>query len=347
MRAWIAFGFAGLTCIAVAQSPIDQSFDMSRPGYTLALPTHPGRLHLDAPTFDIVEASAKPSGSEFGLRGQDKAAAVNLLVFLFRYPEEAPLTSEKCRDAIMQHVQQDEPSTTIESKSALSTKNPPIAVAQYSQKRSSGDSSSVRAFIAKADLCADIEFTSKHPLSPDVPAIKQALNSVTFDPDAKPSFREVFWHATVLFDHKAMKAAAPFYEQALSLLPPGEPTNKWRRVATDQAVMAYGISGDLEKSRAVAEHAIQTDPDYPLNYYNLACADAEAGNATQAKLHLQQAFDRKANVIPGESLPDPTQDDSIQKLQGDKSFWDFVQKLQKSRGCELGINYRTVAGCPT
>ncbi len=330
MRAWIAVCFAGLTCIAVAQSSTDQSFDISRPGYTLALPTYPGRLQLDAPTFAIVEASAKPSGSEFGLRGQDKAAAINLLVFLFRYPEEAPLTSEKCRDAMMRHVEDESP-TTIESKSILSTKNPPIALVQYSQKQSSGDSYSVRAFIAKADLCADIEFSSTHPLSPDTPVIMQALNSATFDPDAKASFREVFLYATVLFDHKEMKAAAPVYEQALSLLPPGEPANKWRRVATDQAVMAYGISGDLQKSRAVAEHAIQTDPGYPLNYYNLACADAEAGNATDAKRHLQQAFDRKANVIPGESLPDPTQDDSIQKLQNNKPFWDFVQKLQQNR----------------
>lgn len=330
MRASIAWSFVGLACIAVAQSPTDQPFDISPPGYTLALPTHPGRLQLDAPTFDIVEASAKPSGSEFGLRGQDKVQAINLLVFLFRYPEEAPLTSEKCRDAMMRHVQ-DESSTTIQSKKVLSTRTPPIALVEYSQKRSSGDSHSVRAFIAKADLCADIEFSSRHPLSADTPVIMQALNSATFDPDAKASFREVFWYATVLFDHKEMKAAAPVYEQALSLLPPGEPTNKWRRVATDQAVMAYGISGDLEKSRAVAERAIQTDPGYPLNYYNLACADAEAGNAPEAKRHLQQAFDRKANVIPGESLPDPTQDDSIQKLQGDKSFWDFVQKLQKSR----------------
>jgi tetratricopeptide (TPR) repeat protein len=151
-----------------------------------------------------------------------------------------------------------------------------------------------------------IEFSSRHALSPDTPVIMQTLNSATFDPDAKASFREVFWYATVLFDHKEMKAAAPLYEQALSLLPPGQLTNKWRRVATDQAVMAYGISGDLEKSRAIAEHAIQTDPDYPLNYYNLACADAEAGNVTEAKRHLQQAFDRKANVIPGESLPDPS-----------------------------------------
>jgi hypothetical protein len=327
MRAWTLLSFGLLGCTAAAQPP-----DMSPPGYTLALPTGPGRLHLEAPTFNIVEASAKPSGSEVGLRGQDQSASIDLLVFLFRYPEEAPLTSEKCRDNIMRHVQLDESPVTIKSQTVLPGKNPPIALVQYSQTSAPGQWYKVRAFVATTDMCSDIEFSSQHPLTADQPSIQQALASVAFDPDAKPSFRDVFSYATVLFDHKMIKAAAPFYEQSLGLLPPNDPANKWRRVATDQAVMAYGMTGDLDKSRALAEHAIQIDPDYPLNYYNLACADAEAGNAKQAKLHLQQAFDRKAHVIPGESLPDPTQDDSIQELREDKPFWSFVEGLQKSRG---------------
>ena len=327
MRVWTLLSLGLLTCVAAAQSP-----DMSPPGYALALPTGPGRLHLEAPTFNIVEASAKPSGSEFGVRGQDKSASVGLLVFLFRYSEEAPLTSEKCRDSIMRHVQQDESPIKIESQAVLHGKNPPIALVQYSQTSASGQWYRVRAFVATTDLCSDIEFSSQHPLTSDQPGIQQALASIVFDPDAKPSFRDVFSYASVLFDHKMMKAAATFYEQSLTLLPPNDPTSKWRRVATDQAVMAYGIAGDLDKSRALAEHAIQIDPDYSLNYYNLACADAEAANAKQAKVHLQQAFERKDHVIPGESLPDPTQDDSIQKLQQDKPFWNFVENLQRSRG---------------
>lgn len=95
--------------------------------------------------------------------------------------------------------------------------------------------------------------------------------------------------------------------------------------------MAYGISGDIQKTRMLLNATVQADPAYPLNYYNLACADAEEGNAADAKLHLQQAFDWKANVIPGENLPDPTQDDSLLKLKDDKAFWSFVEDLKKSR----------------
>jgi tetratricopeptide (TPR) repeat protein len=300
-------------------------------GYTLELPVRPGRLQLDAPRFPIVEASAKPSGSEFGFRGKDDQDGIDLLVFLFLNPEEAPLTGEKCRDAILRHEKEENPGLTLQSKSSFQSKEGTLAVAEYSANSPRGKWSMVRAFAAAEDLCADIEFSSQHEISNSTPAVKEALASVSFEPGAKQDFQGLFSYATVLFRHEMPKQAAPVYEQALSVLPADDVSGKWRRVATDQAVMAYGMSGDLAKSRALANRAMQTDPEYPMNYYNLACADAEEGNAAQAKIHLQEAFDRRKNTLPGESLPDPTQDDSILKLKSDQAFWSFVENLQKNR----------------
>jgi hypothetical protein len=45
---------------------------------------------------------------------------------------------------------------------------------------------------------------------------------------------------------------------------------------------------------------------------------------------LQQAFDRRANVLKGERMPDPAKGDSIVKLQKDKEFWTFVLALPKN-----------------
>jgi hypothetical protein len=159
--------------------------------------------------------------------------------------------------------------------------------------------------------------------TPDDPGVLAAL--AEFHPmlGYSPQFIDYLHLATLLF-HDSPGLAAPYYKEALDRadqLP-------WRRVVTDQLVMSLGMSGDLKDSRAVAEMAISKDPDYPLNYYNLACADAEEGNATQARVHLDQAFARKANVIPGEHLPDPSKDDSILKLKKNKEFWTFVQTLQ-------------------
>jgi hypothetical protein len=93
--------------------------------------------------------------------------------------------------------------------------------------------------------------------------------------------------------------------------------------------MALGMSGDLKDSRAVNQAAIAKDPEYPLYYFNLACADAESGDAANARIHLQQAFDRRANTLHGETFPDPAADDSIQKLKSNNDFWVFVEGLSK------------------
>jgi Tfp pilus assembly protein PilF len=132
------------------------------------------------------------------------------------------------------------------------------------------------------------------------------------------------------------KAAAPIFEVALAKLKENpdmaarmlKDTKTAKRVVTDQAGMAYGMSGDITKAPSVFESAMAEDPDYPLNYYNLACADAEENNLTDAQTDLQQAFARKANVISGEAMPDPTKDDSFLPYRDNKEFWAFLQSLQ-------------------
>jgi hypothetical protein len=64
-----------------------------------------------------------------------------------------------------------------------------------------------------------------------------------------------------------------------------------------------------------------------MYHYNLACADAEEKNLVGARNNLRKAFDREANVIPGESMPDPTTDDSFLPYRDNKEFWAFLQGL--------------------
>jgi tetratricopeptide (TPR) repeat protein len=155
-------------------------------------------------------------------------------------------------------------------------------------------------------------------------------NLAAFHPDLnyQSDTENYFRLASILFKGEP-GAAAPYYKSALDALPDNPKFLTPRRVIIDQLVMSLGMSGDLKNSRAVAVNAIAADPDYPLNYYNLACADAEQGNAADAKLHLQQAFDRRAHAISGEKMPDPTTDDSILKLKNDTAFWAFVMALPK------------------
>lgn len=212
---------------------------------------------------------------------------------------------------------------------ATTTSGHALATASYLLDMSAAGASHQRnlfGFAGNAKTCAEIHISSVR----DEPAVQDAMKSelADFHPDLdyQPNAGDYFTFASLLFHH-APALAAPYYKSTLDALPSDARYLPLRRIATDQLVMSLGMSGDLKDSRAVAEMAIAADPDYPINYYNLACADAEEGNATAAKLHLQQAFDRRANVLKGEQMPDPTKDDSILKLKKNKEFWAFVQSL--------------------
>jgi tetratricopeptide (TPR) repeat protein len=181
-------------------------------------------------------------------------------------------------------------------------------------------------FAGNSKTCAEIHISGVA----GTPAENTAMDAILagFHPDLtyQPDTEDYFLLASLLFKNSP-GLAAPYYKSSLDAMPNDPKFLAPRRIATDQLVMSLGMSGDLKDSRAVAKMAIASDPDYPLNYYNLACADAEQGNTTDAKVHLQQAFDRRVNVLKGESMPDPTKDDSILKLKKDKAFWSFVLAL--------------------
>ena len=63
------------------------------------------------------------------------------------------------------------------------------------------------------------------------------------------------------------------------------------------------------------------------DYYNLACADAEEKKLDDASGTYSRRFERKANVNPGERLPQPAADDSILRHRGNRA--SFVEKLNQ------------------
>ena len=194
---------------------------------------------------------------------------------------------------------------------------------------SSGRQRSVFAFAGNATVCAEMHISSVV----DTPAQRSKMKGLlkAFKPNLtyQPIALDYFRVGQLLFK-SAPKLAAPYYRASLDAMPADAGYTTPRRMTTDQLAMSLGLSGDAKGSRAVAEKALSADPDYPINYYNLACADAEEGDAGGAKKHLQDAFDRRKNVIQGQSMPDPAIDDSIMKLKNDKAFWDFVLSLPKN-----------------
>jgi tetratricopeptide (TPR) repeat protein len=325
-------GFALLLfgSIALAQEP-------SGTGFKLVLSDHPGQLTWTADGFKIVQSSAKPGGRELGIRGRDNSGRLTFLGFLFLVPERAPLTSAKCREDALEQEKKGNPSLTILRTSEVRrSSGPPLSLATYTTKARDGSVGyMVRGFAATGDICGDLEFYSGQAISAEDADLTRSFLSFRLDPDYVPKFADVAFYAQVLYQTQMYQAAGPAFEKALALLPqdgsPFPSARIARRVMTDQAGMAYGISGDLRKARSVFETGIASDPEYPLYYYNLACTDAGEKNLTGARLHLQEAFARKTNLNSGETMPDPTMDDSFLPYKENREFWSFVQSLQSGK----------------
>jgi len=157
--------------------------------------------------------------------------------------------------------------------------------------------------------------------------------------DAERDFRELVKRDPADIDAQAYLGHALFrqekytdavvpYEKARELEASGSKRSSDRdRVLIDQLAMAYGISGDLKKTHALLESAIRDDPEYPLNYYNLACAYAAEGDKGKALTNLSLAFQQKVHVLKGEQMPDPRTDSSFQKYVRDEDFTKLTTKL--------------------
>jgi len=92
----ILIGVVVLSTLAAGQTAGDGTFK-------LALVDHQGQLSWSAEGFKIIQSSAKPGGREIGIRGRDQSGHLTFLGFMFLVPEQAPLTSAKCRDGAVEH----------------------------------------------------------------------------------------------------------------------------------------------------------------------------------------------------------------------------------------------------
>jgi tetratricopeptide (TPR) repeat protein len=124
------------------------------------------------------------------------------------------------------------------------------------------------------------------------------------------------------------KTAIKHYSKVLELEKknPTLPPTIWR-VVVDNLGMSYGISGDNAKAKEVFEYGLSKDATYPMFYYNLACAYAEMGEPDNALKNLRLAYKYRSNLLAGEVLPDPANDNSFARYLKDEKFRAALKEL--------------------
>ena len=181
------------------------------------------------------------------------------------------------------------------------------------------------------DAYVDLHISKVNYVPTDEPLFTNVLSSMHID-NVQRSSTELVGQASRLYLEHDYKGAIGPYAQALELEKANPKLGRtlWY-VLIDNLGMSYGITGDLQKAKQTFEYGVAKDPTYPMFYYNLACTYAEMGDATEAGTYLKKAFDYKANVLPGETMPDPRKDDSLSKVMKNKQFRELAETLGRSR----------------
>jgi tetratricopeptide (TPR) repeat protein len=186
-------------------------------------------------------------------------------------------------------------------------------------------------YLAGGQVWVEVHMSKVKWTANDQGYFDEVLSHITLEPDYTATSADAWLYGSQLFQAQQFGGAAKVYSHALELekrQPSLDPV-KWH-VLIDNLGMAYGITGDLKRAKEVFDYGISKDEKYPMFYYDLACVAGEQNDLEGTIKNLQLAFERRANVLPSEKMPDPMKDDSFQRFVKDKRFQDAVAALPKS-----------------
>jgi tetratricopeptide (TPR) repeat protein len=315
------------------------------------LPARPWALQMQAPDFSVKANGIQPDGRRYFL-AENKVNSMVASVYL-EAMQGTPAAGE-CQRSLHDKESRFAPLSTQGLKDVVYSEKDGMEILEYLLPDAKGapiKQHNVFACLIKDNVFVDIHLSKSLYTPADKPAFDELLASFRFvDKAPAPatsaasanapagnsapagSALQLFRKGSFYYISQKYPEAIGPYQQALDL-EKANPTleKKFWYVLVDNLTIAYGITGDLASSENVARYGISKDPDYPVFYYNLACAAAEKGDAAGAKTNLKLAYDRRANVLPGETFSDARTDDSFQKLMQQRDFRDFADTLYSSQ----------------
>jgi hypothetical protein len=307
----------------------------------MGIPGVKGVLEFDVgPT--APEIRVRPDGKEVQLRAFGRSDGLEITAFLQRVT--FPASAEGCRDAWWPDTkkgpfQRDNLQETVVKDGIARVEFivPEFQGVKVQQKN-------IHAYVGGRDLCAEIHLSKVAFKPQDRKLFEDLLASVKLLPDAMPSASQpqnpaqpqdhdgsfYFGEGSKFYLQENYSEAANSYGKALDLEKQKRTLSKdYFRVLVDNLGMSYGIGGNLPQAKATFEYGLTQDPEYPMFFYNLACTYGEMDKVDDALAQLRLAYKYKANMIAGETLPDPLKDDSFRHFAGNEEFVKAVHEMQK------------------
>jgi tetratricopeptide (TPR) repeat protein len=313
---------------ATQASPTTVTSDIWLPGKAWA-------LELDGAGFTTRDNEIQPDGRRYFLA---ENAKTHMVVSVSLEAAKVPMQPEDCKHSLEEKAKSNAALASAKLKGVDYRTSGELQILEFTLPQFDGvpkNQKNIFGCLIKDDVFVDIHISKIFFKASDQPLFDALLQSIRIVPKDAADTAVPAGNSMLLFQqgsryfvaHQYREAIGP-YRQALEIekRTPTLDKNLWR-VLLDNLSIAYGITGDVTRARETLNYGVSKDPDYPLFYYNLACAAAEKGALADTEKYLTLAFERRANVIPGETFPDARMDDSFQKFLLQKEFRQFLNSL--------------------
>lgn len=299
------------------------------------LPGKSWALELDGTGFTTKANEMQPDGRRYFLAENTQT---RFIVSVYLETSKGPVRPGECKRSLEDKARRNASLASGELKGVGYRESGEMQILEFTLPELDGvptNQKNIFGCLIKDDVFVDIHISKIFAKAADGPVFDALLQTFRFAPKEASDAPVLTGNSMLLFQqgsryflaHQYRQAIAP-YQKAFEIekSTPTLEKNLWR-VLVDSLGMSYGISGDLTNARETLTYGVSKDPDYPLFYYNLACVTAEKGDRADTENYLKLAFERRDNMIPGETFPDARVDDSFQKLLLQKEFRQFVNAL--------------------
>jgi tetratricopeptide (TPR) repeat protein len=332
-----AFFFGALV---VLRSASGFAQDVAAPEkFSVWLPSKPWALELGAPGFVVKANEMQRDGRRYFLAQNSKT---QMIASVFLESMKGPAAPGECKRSLEDKVKRNSSLTLNGLKGVAYRESEGMEILEFSMPEVNGapaNQKNIFGCLIKDTVFVDIHLSKVLFKAADQAALDELMHSfhfvtkemVTAVVPVGNSLRLFQQGSRYFIDQNYRDSIAP-YQQALEIekVTPTLDKNLWY-VLVDNLAMAYGITNDFANSQRVIAYGISKDPNYPLFYYNLACIAGEQGDVRSAKANLKLAYDRRANALPGEFVPNARTDGSFQKLMQDKDFQQFADALYSGK----------------
>ena len=292
----------------------------------LTLPNLNWAFYINLPGFEVREKMGTPNGKTTRFLAENPTTGIIVSVYLERTDRKG--TSADCRNYFRMKTQKDPFKKT--NISQYEFKNMTIETYQIPEYQGIPvQQKNLNAYLVEDNCWIDVHVSKVEYKPEDEVLFNAVLEAISIERNFQPSAYENCYFGNLYYEKGHYKMAIPLYEAALKQVKknPG-PDRNFFKILVDQLGMSYGISGDVAKAKTLFQWAISQEPEYPMFYYNLACAYAESHDVSGAIANLQQAFRFKSNMLPGETLPNPATDSSFTRFMSNRRFTEALKLLK-------------------